>query len=52
MKGHCLPYEGTLKSTYACKYCGAQSNSIHYLCVGQCVRHPNGRFNGHHVPMR
>ncbi|MCI6893046.1 MAG: hypothetical protein MR852_13565, partial [Treponema sp.] len=51
-KGHCLPYEGSLKSTYTCKYCGATSNNIHNLCVGACVNHPLGKWNGHHTPMR
>ena len=43
-------YEGTEKTVYTCKYCGAQARTIDRLTSSFCVHHPKGHNRGRHAP--
>jgi hypothetical protein len=49
-KGKHKLYEGSEKTQYVCKYCGAKSPNLVSLTMGSCLRHPNGANKGKHSP--
>ena len=43
-------YEGTEKTVYTCKYCGAEARTIDRLTSSFCMHHPAGHNRGRHAP--
>ena len=43
-------YEGTEKTVYTCKYCGAEARTIDRLTSSFSVHHPAGHNRGRHAP--
>lgn len=50
LRGKHKLYEGTEKTAYTCKYCGAEARTIDRLTASTCLHHPKGHHRGHHEP--
>ena len=49
-KGKHQCYTGGFKSSYQCRYCLAQADSIHLLTAGWCPNYPYKLRKGKHLP--
>ena len=45
-------YEGSVKTSYTCKYCGQTARSVRALVSSTCPKHPSGFAKGRHSPAR